>query len=71
MVRRDLIVDETKWRNWDDGDSKTSVVIKMNDDQSCEPELVGVDQPQRPQRCRQFTQRLNDYEISTDTSVTT
>lgn len=70
IMNRDVLFDETRWWKWDDNTSKTSISLRLSDDQSSSPDQVYGVQPQRPQRNRKIPQRLNDYEVWPDSAVT-
>lgn len=70
VIIRDVILDESKWWNWDEGNPKASMKMWLLEGHITETELSKIVQAKRPQRNRQQPQRLNDFKMLLDILVT-
>lgn len=57
-MRKDVIVDESKWWNWDESSPKASVENRLLEDQISEPKLSKKFQTKIPQRNRKQPQKI-------------
>nr|KYP32045.1 Retrovirus-related Pol polyprotein from transposon TNT 1-94 [Cajanus cajan] len=72
MLSRDLKIDETQQWDWNDRSDNLGrqTIMHLDEDVEQQPEAE-IQNGKRPQRMRQSPQRLSDYEVFSDSQVTT